>query len=145
MKRFIYRSKELQWGKKMAPSYANIYTAEWEETLFTKCKQIPYMYYRYLEDIFGVWHHTLDSFKDFVQTMNSHLLRELPWPRPQLNSPARIPVQGNGLPCVPPYCIRLTPCVPPGPAYVQLRGSGANPGTHQSSLHTNLSWRHSPQ
>ena len=38
----------------------------------------------------------------------------------------------------------LTPCVPPGPAYVQLRGSGGNPGTQQTSLHTNLSWPHSP-
>ena len=38
----------------------------------------------------------------------------------------------------------LTPCVLPGPAYVQLRGSGGNPGTHQTSLHINLSWRHSP-
>ena len=33
-----------------------------------------------------------------------------------------------------------TPCVPPEPAYVQLRGSGGNPGTHQTFLHINLFW-----
>ena len=33
-----------------------------------------------------------------------------------------------------------TPCAPPEPAYVQRRGSGGNPGTHQTSLLINLSW-----
>lgn len=39
-------------GKKFAPAYANIYTAG--TSLLKKCKYKPRVYYRYLDDIFGV-------------------------------------------------------------------------------------------
>lgn len=59
-------------GKKFAPAYANIYMAEWEETLFQKCSHTPLVYYRYLDDIFGVWHHDRQDFDDFLSSANSH-------------------------------------------------------------------------
>lgn len=59
-------------GKKFAPSYADIYMAEWERTLFLKCTHTPLIYHRYLDDIFGVWQHTTDTFTDFIQLMNTH-------------------------------------------------------------------------
>lgn len=42
-------------GKKFAPAYANIFMANWEEVVFTKCQQKPIHYLRYLDDIWGVW------------------------------------------------------------------------------------------
>lgn len=44
-------------GKKFVPAYANIYMAEWETSMWKKCKYKPHIYYRYLDDIFGVWEH----------------------------------------------------------------------------------------
>lgn len=59
-------------GKKFAPAYANIYMAEWERTLFSKCSHLPLMYFRYLDDVFGVWHHDEDSFHQFMIVANAH-------------------------------------------------------------------------
>ncbi|XP_053087907.1 uncharacterized protein LOC117596799 isoform X1 [Pangasianodon hypophthalmus] len=59
-------------GKKFAPAYANIYMSEWEETLFPKCPHLPAVYYRYLDDIFGVWHHDREHFDTFLNLANSH-------------------------------------------------------------------------
>lgn len=58
-------------GKKFAPAYANIYMAEWEETLFPKCPHLPAVYYRYLDNIFGIWPHG-KHFDNFIQIANSH-------------------------------------------------------------------------
>lgn len=59
-------------GKKFAPAYANIYMAEWERTLFYRCSSLPLMYYRYLDDIFGIWHHGESSFHHFIDMANAH-------------------------------------------------------------------------
>lgn len=59
-------------GKKFAPAYANIYMADWEDTVFPKCKKKPLMYFRYLDDIFGIWTHSENDFTEFVQTLNKH-------------------------------------------------------------------------
>lgn len=65
-------------GKIFAPSYANIYMASWEQTAFSKCKQLPIVYFRYLDDLFGLWTFGLDAFKDFTQILNiTSLLRLL--------------------------------------------------------------------
>lgn len=59
-------------GKKFAPAFANLYMCFWEETAFPKCKNLPLMYLRYLDDIFGVWTHSLEDFHLFLSTLNSH-------------------------------------------------------------------------
>lgn len=59
-------------GKHFAPAYANIYMAEWEETAFLKWDKLPQKYYRYLDDIWGVWTHSEEAIRDFVQTLNGH-------------------------------------------------------------------------
>ncbi|KAL2076761.1 hypothetical protein ACEWY4_027643 [Coilia grayii] len=59
-------------GKKFAPAYANIYMAEWEESVFPKCKKTPTHYYRFLDDIWGTWPYTEKEFKEFILTLNSH-------------------------------------------------------------------------
>lgn len=59
-------------GKKFAPAYANIYMAHWEETVFEKCPKLPTNYFRYLDDIWGTWTHTLEEFKHFINILNTH-------------------------------------------------------------------------
>lgn len=59
-------------GKKFAPAYANIYMAQWEETVFPKCHRTPYCYLRYLDDIWGIWQHSMQEFEEFIQILNTH-------------------------------------------------------------------------
>lgn len=59
-------------GKKFAPAYANLYMCLWEETAFTKCTHLPLIYYRYLDDIFGIWNHSTSEFLEFVTVLNTH-------------------------------------------------------------------------
>ena len=41
-------------GKKFAPSYANLFLAEWEEKALEKCVLKPSVYWRFLDDIFMI-------------------------------------------------------------------------------------------
>lgn len=59
-------------GKKFAPNYANIFMANWEKEALAKCTKQPQVYFRYLDDIFLIWPHSLDDFQDFFNTLNSH-------------------------------------------------------------------------
>ena len=59
-------------GRKYAPSYADIYLAHWEETAFTKLTIKPLLYFRYLDDIFGLWDNTPEEFTRFIHKLNSH-------------------------------------------------------------------------
>lgn len=58
-------------GKKFAPAYANIYMAQWEET-FPKCPKIPFCYLRFLDGVWGIWHHSHPDFQNFLKVLNSH-------------------------------------------------------------------------
>lgn len=58
-------------GKKYAPSYANIFMAEWERTIFQKTSLTPLIYKRYLDDIFMVWTHGRDTLSEFLSILNS--------------------------------------------------------------------------
>lgn len=59
-------------GKKFAPSYANIVASVWEEQALSKCPIQPLLYKRFLDDIFIVWPHDMDSFKEFFNILNNH-------------------------------------------------------------------------
>lgn len=59
-------------GKKFAPSYANIFMGQWEEEALAKCPKKPIQYFRYLDDIFGVWTHSEQDFSEFFEVLNSH-------------------------------------------------------------------------
>ena len=59
-------------GKLFAPAYANIYMATWESTILPKCSKSPIHYYRFLDDIWGIWTHGEEEFQRFIQTLNSH-------------------------------------------------------------------------
>lgn len=59
-------------GQRYAPSYATIYMSEWEREALAKCALQPIFYLRVLDDIIGAWAHGEESFKVFVQVLNTH-------------------------------------------------------------------------
>ena len=59
-------------GKKFAPAYANIFMANWESSALASCAKKPLHYFRYLDDIWGVWTHSMEDFQTFLQTLNNH-------------------------------------------------------------------------
>ena len=59
-------------GKKFAPSYANLFMAQWENTALDKCYQKPKMYFRYLDDIWILWDHGETQFQTFFDILNTH-------------------------------------------------------------------------
>lgn len=61
-------------GKKFAPAFANLYMSLWEETAFLKCKALPLLYLRYLDDIFGLWIDSISEFHEFLGILDSHHL-----------------------------------------------------------------------
>ncbi|XP_023808293.1 uncharacterized protein LOC105358296 isoform X1 [Oryzias latipes] len=69
---FFVQIKGTAMGKKFAPAYANIFMAEWESSALQKCALKPLCYYRYLDDIWGVWTHSEQEFGTFLGTLNSH-------------------------------------------------------------------------
>lgn len=59
-------------GRKYSPAYADLYLADWEEEAFRRCAELPVVYFRYLDDIFGLWAGTEQSFKQFLEVLNCH-------------------------------------------------------------------------
>ncbi|KAI7790206.1 hypothetical protein IRJ41_018224 [Triplophysa rosa] len=59
-------------GKRFAPAYANIYMAEWERTLQEQGGQWPFCYWRYVDDIWGVWDGTEQEFREWANILNTH-------------------------------------------------------------------------
>lgn len=69
---FYLQIKGTAMGKKFAPAYANIFMAEWETAALDKCIKKPLHYYRFLDDIWGVWQHSEQDFEMFLKTLNDH-------------------------------------------------------------------------
>lgn len=63
-------------GKKFAPSYANINMAAWEAGLLQELIVKPTLYFRYLDDVFGVWSHSIETFNQFI-TLAKHTFKGL--------------------------------------------------------------------
>ena len=59
-------------GKQFAPSYANIFMANWETEALNKSYLKPSLYLRYLDDIFILWDHGLEQFHTFFEILNTH-------------------------------------------------------------------------
>lgn len=59
-------------AKKFAPSYANIFMADWERTALSTAPKRPHSYFRFLDDIWGVWTHPIEDFLNFTEHLNNH-------------------------------------------------------------------------
>lgn len=70
--KFYLQVKGTAMGKKFAPSYANIFIADWEQTALAASALKPYAYYRFLDDIWGVWTHSMEDFFAFITHLNTH-------------------------------------------------------------------------
>lgn len=70
--KFFLQIKGTAMGKKFAPAYANIFMAEWEESALCTCPIKPLYYYRYLDDIWGIWDHPREDFEAFLNILNTH-------------------------------------------------------------------------
>lgn len=69
---FYLQIKGTAMGKKFAPAYANIFMATWEAEALAKCEKQPAYYFRYLDDIWGIWTGSEIEFDQFIKTLNSH-------------------------------------------------------------------------
>ncbi|XDV35105.1 hypothetical protein PO909_005132 [Leuciscus waleckii] len=69
---FYLQIKGTAMGKRFAPAYANIYMAQWEETVFPKCEEVPLSYFRFLDDVWGVRDRSRQGFETFLGVLNAH-------------------------------------------------------------------------
>ena len=58
-------------GTKTAPSYANIVVAIYELLYVYSYQLQPICWYRFIDDIFGIWPHGIEEFNKFVEYLNS--------------------------------------------------------------------------
>lgn len=70
---FFQQTKGTAMGVKFAPAYANIYLSIWEHNIFNNNNSnfLPSLWLRYLDDIFGIWPFSIDSFYSFINFVNS--------------------------------------------------------------------------
>ena len=55
----------------MAPTYANIFMWNFERYLLDNCADKSFLYLRYIDDIFVIWHHGEDKLEQFHAYVNS--------------------------------------------------------------------------
>lgn len=65
----IYKLVGRPW---FAPSYANIFMANWEKSALTKSPLKPLHYDRFLDDIWGIWTYSRADFENFIGILNTH-------------------------------------------------------------------------
>ena len=58
-------------GTKMAPTYANIFMWNFEKYLLDNCTDKPFLYLRYVDDIFAIWQHGEHKLEQFHAYVNS--------------------------------------------------------------------------
>ena len=58
-------------GTRMAPSYANIFMGMLEKTILENAIYKPTVWWRYIDDVFTIWPHGEECFKQFVSQINN--------------------------------------------------------------------------
>ena len=58
-------------GSHLGMNYACTFLGQWEENLFQQCKLHPSSYWRYVDDIWGLWEHGLEELKEFHKLTNT--------------------------------------------------------------------------
>ena len=57
-------------GTKFAPPYAIIFMAALEEEILESLIKKPWLWWRYIDDIFMIWHHGENELKQFIDKLN---------------------------------------------------------------------------
>ena len=68
---YYLQTKGTAMGKRFAPSYANIFMADWEQRALDTFPLKPLLYYRFLDDIWGIWIYTKKEFEEFAEHLNT--------------------------------------------------------------------------
>ena len=69
-KRTLKQKRGTAIGTKFAPPYSILFMAELEEKILEIVDNKPYIWWRYIDDIFFIWEHGEEKFRDFVQTLS---------------------------------------------------------------------------
>ena len=67
-------------GSRLGMNYACTYMDEWEKELFERSELLPIQYWRFVDDVWGLWTHgedTLDTFVDTANTIHPRIQVEL--------------------------------------------------------------------
>ena len=68
----IYKQKQgTAIGTKMAPPYAILFMASLEEKFLETCVFKPWLWWRYIDDIFMIWQHGEEKLKEFLELLNA--------------------------------------------------------------------------
>ena len=71
--RKIYRQKlGTAIGTKLAPGFANILTDDWEKNFLSSCRFCPWVWFRFLDDIFWIWLHGPQELESILGKLNSY-------------------------------------------------------------------------
>ena len=57
-------------GTKFAPPYSILFMAELKEEVLQKIDFKPYLWWRYIDDIFFFWEHGEEKLKSFIDNIN---------------------------------------------------------------------------
>ena len=57
-------------GTKFAPSYSVLFIAKLEEETLSEIKLKPYLWWRYIDDIFFLWKNGEEKLKEFIEHLN---------------------------------------------------------------------------
>ena len=60
-------------GTMVAPSFGNRFLNDFEELYVYTYKKQPLVWWRYIDDVFMVWTHTVDELNEFVEHLNTRL------------------------------------------------------------------------
>ena len=73
---FTFRKKTLKqkWGTaigtKFAPPHSILFMAESEEDIIKEFEYKPYLWWRYINDVFSLWEHGENKLKSFIDKIN---------------------------------------------------------------------------
>lgn len=58
-------------GKKFALAYTNIFMVAWEKGVLQVAPKKPEHHYRFLDNIWGIWTHSIEGFQIFIEVLNN--------------------------------------------------------------------------
>ena len=58
-------------GTRMAPTYGNLFMGKIEKQALNRATMKPYVWWRYLDDIFMIWTGNEDELKEFIDYLNN--------------------------------------------------------------------------
>ena len=86
-------------GSRLGMNYASTYLGVWEQQLLEQSSDKPHTYFRYVDDIWGIWLHgekTLKKFHDLANSIHPRIKIELKFSKNQIEFLDTIIVLDNG-------------------------------------------------